>query len=408
VSRRAVPTLALRSTRPGGGPATVGPLLHSPLPAWAALFWNVMTFLGPTPVIPIGALGQAVAQGMLVLSLLFALLANPRRIIRPDLYLGLLSVLAVVALMVSLHNDFLVGSTYRATRFVVWLLVLWLLTPWWGRPGLPILRAHLTVLRVIAVSVIVGVIAFPGAAFGDQGRLAGALWPIPPPQVGHYGAVLLGCTVVLWFCRQVSGRTTLLTALATGYLLFASHTRTALLGGVIGLVVSGASLFLGHARVRRTAAVVAVVAGGGGLLFGTVVLSWLSRGQTAQDAAQLTGRTKVWARVFAMHRTWVGDLFGSGLSNKSFDGLPIDSNWVATFLDLGRFGVALQVVMLLGLVLLAVTRPRGPRRALALFLVTYCITASFTETGLGDASPYLLDLAVASSLLAWPPGASAD
>jgi hypothetical protein len=34
------------------------------------------------------------------------------------------------------------------------------------------------------------------------------------------------------------------------------------------------------------------------------------------------------------------------------------------------------------------------------FLVVYCAVASYTEVGLGDASPYLLHLVVAASLLA--------
>jgi hypothetical protein len=38
----------------------------------------------------------------------------------------------------------------------------------------------------------------------------------------------------------------------------------------------------------------------------------------------------------------------------------------------------------------------------ALFLVSYCLVASISETGLGDASPYLLSLVVAASLLAAP------
>ncbi|MFF3879093.1 O-antigen ligase domain-containing protein, partial [Streptomyces sp. NPDC001978] len=33
---------------------------------------------------------------------------------------------------------------------------------------------------------------------------------------------------------------------------------------------------------------------------------------------------------------------------------------------------------------------------------SYCAIASYTEAGLGDASPYLLHLAVAASLLAAP------
>jgi len=39
------------------------------------------------------------------------------------------------------------------------------------------------------------------------------------------------------------------------------------------------------------------------------------------------------------------------------------------------------------------------QRALALFLVTYCLVASFTEVGFTDASTYLLDMTVAASLL---------
>jgi len=77
---------------------------------------------------------------------------------------------------------------------------------------------------------------------------------------------------------------------------------------------------------------------------------------------------------------------------------------VASYLDEGWFGVGLEVAALLLLVLVALTRRRGPCRAVALFLVVYCLVASFTETGLGDASPYLLDLVVAGALLAVPAG----
>jgi hypothetical protein len=84
--------------------------------------------------------------------------------------------------------------------------------------------------------------------------------------------------------------------------------------------------------------------------------------------------------------------------------LPIDSNWLAVYLDQGWFGVAVDAVLLLILVLLAATNGRGLNRALALFLIAYCTVASITETGLGDASPYLLELFVAASLIAEPGG----
>ena len=51
---------------------------------------------------------------------------------------------------------------------------------------------------------------------------------------------------------------------------------------------------------------------------------------------------------------------------------------------------------------IAFTRTRGPTRALALYLIVYCLIASFSESGLGGASQYLLDLSVAASLLTFP------
>jgi hypothetical protein len=142
----------------------------------------------------------------------------------------------------------------------------------------------------------------------------------------------------------------------------------------------------------------------GSTIFSPLIVSWLARGQSTSDLAQLTGRTKVWAAVAERDVTFPQEMFGTGLSTKSFQGLSIDSNWVATHLELGRVGVAIDVAFLLFLFLAAWTRPPGPRRAIALLLVVYCVTASFTETGLGDASPYLLDLAVAASLVATPAG----
>jgi hypothetical protein len=242
----------------------------------------------------------------------------------------------------------------------------------------------------------------PGLAFSYGGRLSGALWPIPPTQVAHYSAVLLGCTIVMWFAGAMRGRTALFTLAAAGAALVGTHTRTALLALIVGLVVAGASLFLGHARVRRTSALLGVIAIAAATLFAPLIVTWLWRGQTLEEATQLTGRTKVWSSISGLQRPRLEELFGSGLSNKSFEGLPIDSNWLAVYLDQGWFGIIIDAALLIILILLAVTHQRGVRRAVALFLVTYCLIASITETGLGDASPYLLELVVAASLLAAP------
>src|SRR5690242_10063163 len=217
-------TLALRS-RSAEGPAVAGPLLPGPLPAWAALYVNVLTFSPVGLLIPIPhSVGQAITQGSLVVALVLALLANPSMVVRANIFLTLLTVMAVLALMVSIHNEFLFGSTYRAVRLILFVVVLWLLTPWWGRPDLPLLRAHLLCQRVIIASVWLGALLAPSRAFSVSGRLAGVLWPIPPPQVAHYAAVLLGCTVILWFCGVIAGRGMAVTLVASGAALVATHT----------------------------------------------------------------------------------------------------------------------------------------------------------------------------------------
>jgi O-antigen ligase len=380
-------------------------LLRSPLPVWAALFVNVLAFSGLPTLFPIPTtVGQLITQGSLILAFLLALMANRRGVIRPNLFLVLLTLLAVVALMVSIHNEFLFGSTFRACRLIGFVTVLWLLTPWWGRSDLALLRSHIWCLRIVVGTVLIGAVLAPGTAFSFEGRLSGALWPIPPTQVAHYAAVLLGCTVVLWFGGAVRGRTAVLTLAATAAALVGAHTRTALIAMIVGLVVAGASMFVGHARVRRASTVLGVAAVIAVSLFSPLLVNWFWRGQSAEEAAQLTGRTKVWTEILGLQRSSLEQVFGSGLSNKSFNGLAIDNNWLAVYLDQGWFGIAVVALLLLVLIFLAVMHRRGIRRAAALFLVTYCLVASITETGLGDASPYLLDLVVAASLLAAPAG----
>jgi hypothetical protein len=386
--------------------ATGEGLLRSPRLVWAALFMNVLAFLGLPTVIPIPTtVGQMMTQGSLILAFLLALMANPRGIIRPNIFLVLLTLLAVVALMVSIHNQFMFGSTFRACRLIGFTTVLWLLTPWWGRSDFTLLRSHIWCLRILVGSILIGAVLSPGAAFSyGEGRLSGALWPMPPTQVAHYSAVLIGCTVVLWFGGAVRGRTALLTLLAAGATLIGAHTRTALVALAVGLVIAAASMFIGQARVRRATAVLVVLVVVAASLFAPLITEWFFRGQSSEEAVGLTGRTKVWTEILGLERSWWQELFGFGLSNKSFNGLPIDSNWLAVYLDQGWFGIVIDAALLLILIFLAVTHRSGIRRAGALFLVSYCMVASITETGLGDASPYLLHLVVAASLLAAPPG----
>jgi hypothetical protein len=368
--------------------------------AWLALMVNVLPYYSfPALIAPPARVAQLVTQGALVVALLLALMSNPRVRLRPTLVMALLTVVCVVTLATAPHNDFFIGSTYRAVRLTVFVVVLWLLTPWWGRRDAPLLRAHLLGLVVITGSVVVGAVLSPGAAFSYGGRLSGALWAMPPTQVAHYAAVLLGCTVLLWMGRVVRSSWVLAAAVVCAGILVGSHTRTALLALVLGLAVGAASMFVSYARVRRTSVTLLVVTALGAVLFSPLIVSWLLRGQETSEAANLTGRTLVWSQVFAAPRPGIEVVFGSGPSNQSFNGLPIDSNWVASFLDLGYFGIAVQVAVMLTIVGAAVVRPRSPSRAIALFLVVYCTASSFTEVALAAPTMYLLDVAVAASLV---------
>ena len=56
-------------------------------------------------------------------------------------------------------------------------------------------------------------------------------------------------------------------------------------------------------------------------------------------------------------------------------------------------------VLILVFLYVAAASSHAASAALALFLTTYCLIASFTEVGFTGASPYMLDVAVAASLL---------
>jgi O-Antigen ligase len=363
---------------------------------WALLFLNALGFIGAIVPIP-HLIGKSITQGALPVALIVALTVNRRIIVRPNVFLCLVCLLPAAAVLTALQPQY-AGAVYRTFRLAEFCAVLWLLTPWWGRRDLLLVRYHLAALSVIVGSVLLGVLIVPGRAFG-AGRLGGALWDIPPTQVAHYAAVLTGLVVVFWLCGQMPGRVTLFVVVVVGAILVLTHTRTALVGMVAGIMVAGLSLIVARERVRRLFAVAGAVAAIVIMTLSGLITTWLARGEGTQELTQLTGRTKVWGPLLAFPRDRFQELFGFGLSNSSFNGLPIDSNWISSYQEQGLFGVAVCVALLLFLLVTAYFQPRGVHRALALFLVTYCLIASFTEDGFTDATPYLLELTLAASLL---------
>ena len=316
---------------------------------------------------------------------------------RPNLVLVLASLLAVIAWATSIRGTAGAGAVLRCFRLSTFLFTLWLLTPWWGRRDLLLARCHLRALVLVSASVVAGALVAPSAAL--QGRLTGVVWPVPPTQVGAFGALAAGMGIVFWLSGLVSRGRALMLGGGGVALLLLSETRTALVAVIVGLLVAAVSLFLARRRVRRTLAVLLLTAPVAALILAPAVTSFVRREQSPDQIRNLTGRKDVWNALLSAPRPEFNHWFGYGLSDKSFGGRPIDSTWLAVYHDLGLVGVGIVAALFLFLLVRPAFLPAGARRALAYFLVVYCLCASYTEVGLGDASPYLLHIVVAASLL---------
>jgi O-Antigen ligase len=369
--------------------------------AWGLLLFNTLTFFPHSSFLPIpGIVGKAVAQGSLPAALLVLLTINRKAVVRPNVFLSLVSLLVVDAVLTALAPQTF-GTVYRTFRMAEFVAALWLLTPWWDRRDLLLVRSQLVSLWMALGSVLLGLAVSPHRALVG-GRLTGAVWPIPPTQVAHYSAEVVGLVVVLWFCGYMRGRITLIAVVVGLCMLILTHTRTALAAMIASLLVAGLSLIVAKARVRRFLASVGAVAAVAIMTFSAAITTWLARGQSTQGLDNLTGRTEVWGPLLSFPRDKFQEIFGFGLSNASFNGFPIDGNWLSSYQQEGLFGVVTCAIILLFLLVTAYFQERGVRRALALFLITYALVASFTEDGFTDVSPYLLDLALAASLLVPP------
>lgn len=371
---------------------------------WALLFLNVLEYTGLPTVVPIpSTIAKVITQSALGVCLLLALTVNRRFVIRPNILLVLASLLAASSLMISVRSEVSrVGSDVRALRLIGFVLVLWLLTPWWGRADMMLVRVHLRCLTAVLGLAVLGIAISPGRAF-TQGRLGGDIWPIAATQLAHYAAVVAGISAIMWLSGLLSRRKAALLFPAAVIILLLTHTRTALVAMLVGIVMASLSMFAWRRRVRRAVLTGLAVLLLAGAAFEPVVAHWLTRGENTTQLTDLSGRTIVWTALVNAPRSEGQIIFGFGLSNGSFEGLPIDNSWLATYQDQGLFGDIIDGLILATLLALVALRPRSPARAIALFIIIYCLLASYTETGLGNASPYMLDLAVAASLLVVPP-----
>ncbi|WP_406839262.1 O-antigen ligase domain-containing protein [Streptomyces sp. AHU1] len=371
---------------------------------WGLLILNTLGSAGAKTIVPLPrSLIQMVTMGALVTAFALALVVNVRLRVRASSYVLLLTLLLVSSVISSVHLESGFGALFRCFRLALFVGTLWLLSRWWDG-GTTFVRHHIRMYLAVLGTVAAGLVASPGAALPDLygGRLVGALWPLTPPQIGQYAAVIIGLTVLLLMGRRTDGTSAAVVIVPSLVLLALTHTRTATLGLLLGLALAIGSLMLTSAAARRfftwAVAIAAVAAVG----FASALQTWFLRGQSQENFSSLTGRAKVWHALLAAPRSTTEYLFGAGLGDKSFDGLPIDNSWLAVYNEQGMIGVCLVAAFITVLGGVALLRPPSLSRACAIFLISYCAIASYTEAGLGDASPYLLHLAVAASLLATP------
>ncbi|MPY97759.1 MAG: O-antigen ligase domain-containing protein [Actinophytocola sp.] len=369
--------------------------------AWALLIVNTLGSQGPETLVTIPRpIAQAVTMGSLLIAFTLALLLNPRLKVRPSAFLLLLTLLLMLSIVASARIDSGFGALMRCARLAVFLATLWLLSYWW-RGTVTFVRHHIRTFAVVLAVVAAGLVAAPGLALPEDygGRLAGALWPMPPPQIAQYAAIVAGLTLLLWLGRRTTTSSALVFVAPALGLLLLTHTRTATFALLVGLALAVLSLVLTTSRARKAALGIGIGSGLALVAFWSAIQGWIRRGQDSENFTSLTGREKVWDALLADNRTVTEQLFGVGLTDKSFNGLPIDSGWLAVYHEQGFVGLALVFGFLATLAVVAVLRPPSLERACAIFLIGYCLVASYAEVGLGDASPYLLHLAVAATLL---------
>ncbi|MFD6436261.1 O-antigen ligase domain-containing protein [Streptomyces venezuelae] len=383
--------------RPAGTPRAVGVV-------WALLGLNTLGSAGAKTIVTIPrSLIQMATMGALVTAFALALALNPRLRIRPSAFVLLLTLLLIPSVLSSANLEVGYGALFRCFRLTLFVGTLWLLTRWWDG-SLTFVRHHIRMYFVALCTVAVGLVIAPGTAMPEYygGRLVGALWPLTPPQIGQYAAVIIGLTVLLLIGRRTTKGSGAFVIVPSLVLLALTHTRTATVGMLVGLTLAICSLVMTSAAARRFFAWTVACVTVGAVVFYSAIQSWFLRGQSQENFSNLTGRAKVWDALLSAPRTAGEKVFGTGLGDKSFGGLPIDNSWLAVYNEQGLSGVTIVAAMLLVLGGVALLRPPSLSRACAIFLISYVGISSYTEAGLGDASPYLLHLGLAAALLATP------
>ena len=373
--------------------------------AWALLLFNVMPYARTLSILPIpNSVGKALGQTALPLALLMALSVNRKLKFRPSVFLCLASLLALEACVTALAAQYPKGTAFRTVRLIDFVVSAVASLSLLGTREAGNGAGPFSYERVVRRRLLCNCWTCYFAWEGEKRRQAERYHLVQPVYSG--GTLRGGST---WYCdhslvrpsdsRQVRNCN-------NHDIVHRSdphaHENGAARGPNRTPCSPALSMMPTSARVRKTFAIAAVVTLAVYVTAASAIASWLARGQGTQQLSNLTGRTNFWGPLLAYPRDRFEMIFGFGLSNGSFRGLPIDSNWLDSYQDQGLFGIVVCAMILIFLIIAACVQVKGVNRALALFLAVYCLVASFTEDGITNPSPYLLDAAVAASLIAPP------
>jgi hypothetical protein len=382
--------------------------------AWILVVLSVQPWVKPPPPGPLGAVesGTDTGKGVLIAAVFMVavVLAAPQFRTRvPASYLFYALYLSVAA-ATAFHLLDPVPPLLRVVRLGLAVMIPLLLWRWLSANPNQFLRAHRIAHVLLALTVVAGLAAVPGAAwparsFGAGGRLYGALLPMLPPRVGEIGAIVAGLTAVALAFGTV-GRLSGGALIALGLtLIVLSRTRTAAAAMLVGLV---AAFFVTRQSPKgRQALCVLLLAVLVALPLSAPVRSWVVREQTVSELTSLTGRTTAWSYVLEQESSIRTVLLGHGLGNKGIvlrrgEGdigvMAIDNGWLSLLWETGWLGVTLVLCAVAAALVTAWRAPTPYIRAAAMFLIVYVVLASITETGLSDLSSLTLHLLVASAV----------
>ena len=375
------------------------------------VWWLVLLTVQPwTRTDPAGAGdGSSALKGALLMLCIVCLLMMlpPRAALRVPGPTALYLLYGSYVVIFSVLQPNAVESAFRGTRLLLGLLVPVMLWPVVrGRPRLMI-YACTAAYGGLALTVLAGAALSPEQAWQEgkpfqSARLVGAFLPMMAPRVGEIGAILVGLTVILWTQRKLH-LVLLLAAVSvgTGLIVF-SHTRTAALALVLALLAAFLTC-LGSPGGRR-GLVLMISASAAVLPFMPTVIAWALRGQETEQLQNLTGRTTAWDFILSQPYDPLLFWFGHGLGDKrivlrrgqgDINVVPIDNSWLDAFWETGAIGTILVALAVLAALLYSLTTPGLAARAFAVFLMSYVMVSSVSESGLCDFSSLTLLVLVA-------------